>query len=362
MGPRATATSGFVVLFCVFGHSVVLYSCHSPAWFCPPPNTSSHQQFDLEPEGRVHLKINYKRTSAGLYLGPVLLLSLLPLVLLFQKSNPPPPFHFAAAEREFVESKTAPKRRGALKRRKIHQVNAHKFMARFFRQPTFCSHCSKFIWGLGKQGYQCQGLNKGRVCPCFRVVSAVSSTPRPPPRPNKCAAWCCTRSATSWSSASALARAAASRRRAAATPRLDAEERGERGEASFHTQFMLACALRQNMTQRFNINIPHQFRKHNYKTPTFCDHCGSLLWGLYNQGQQCSGVLGERRNSALAPHQSTQHTLFTLFPPPYLHPRTRKPAATTCTTAARPACQTPAASTSGCWLRSWPSLAQPRRS
>lgn len=89
MGPRATATSGFVVLFCVFGHSVVLYSCHSPAWFCPPPNTSSHQQFDLEPEGRVHLKINYKRTSAGLYLGPVLLLSLLPLVLLFQKSNPP---------------------------------------------------------------------------------------------------------------------------------------------------------------------------------------------------------------------------------------------------------------------------------
>ncbi|XP_077477104.1 protein kinase C eta type isoform X1 [Stigmatopora argus] len=115
------------------------------------------------------------------------------------------------------------RRQGAV-RRKVHQVNGHKFMSTFLRQPTFCFHCKDFIWGVfGKQGYQCQ------VCTC--VVH------------KRC-----------------------------------------------HQQVVTVCPRMkrsESICSGFSINLPHQFNIHNYKTPTFCNHCGSLLWGFVRQGLQC---------------------------------------------------------------------------
>ncbi|EPY80341.1 hypothetical protein CB1_000843007 [Camelus ferus] len=130
-------------------------------------------------------------------------------------------------ERVFRERMRPRKRQGAVRRR-VHQVNGHKFMATYLRQPTYCSHCRDFIWGvIGKQGYQCQ------VCTC--VVH------------KRC-----------------------------------------------HELIITKCTgLKKQETpdevgsQRFSVNMPHKFGIHNYKVPTFCDHCGSLLWGLLRQGLQC---------------------------------------------------------------------------
>ncbi|ESO87648.1 hypothetical protein LOTGIDRAFT_127378 [Lottia gigantea] len=128
-------------------------------------------------------------------------------------------------EKVFKEKDLVIRRRGAMRRR-VHQVHGHKFMATLFRQPTFCSLCKDFIWGLFKQGYQCQ------VCTC--VVH------------KRC-----------------------------------------------HQHVVTKCpGSRESGTDeavgtRFNINIPHRFQCHNYKRPSFCDHCGSLLYGIIKQGLQC---------------------------------------------------------------------------
>ena len=38
-------------------------------------------------------------------------------------------------------------------RRKVHRRNGHKYMATYLKQPTFCAHCKKFIFGvINKQG------------------------------------------------------------------------------------------------------------------------------------------------------------------------------------------------------------------
>ena len=52
--------------------------------------------------------------------------------------------------------------------------------------------------------------------------------------------------------------------------------------------FLISFCL-QIIKERFNIDLPHRFKVYNYKSPTFCDHCGSMLYGLFRQGLKCEG-------------------------------------------------------------------------
>uniref|UniRef100_A0A3Q3W3Q0 Protein kinase C n=1 Tax=Mola mola TaxID=94237 RepID=A0A3Q3W3Q0_MOLML len=118
-------------------------------------------------------------------------------------------------------------RRGAIKQAKIHIIKCHEFSATFFPQPTFCSVCKEFVWGLNKQGYQCRQCNAAIHKKCIDKVIAK-----------------CTGSAINSK------------------------------ETMIHKE-------------RFKIDMPHRFKVHNYKSPTFCEHCGTLLWGLARQGLKC---------------------------------------------------------------------------
>ncbi|KAM4615287.1 protein kinase C theta type isoform 1-T1 [Polymixia lowei] len=133
----------------------------------------------------------------------------------------------AEVEREREGLFALHQRRGAIKQAKVHVVKCHEFSATFFPQPTFCSVCKEFVWGLNKQGYQCRQCNAAIHKKCIDKVIAT-----------------CTGSAVNSK------------------------------ETMIHKE-------------RFKIDMPHRFKVYNYKSPTFCEHCGTLLWGLAKQGLKC---------------------------------------------------------------------------
>ncbi|EDW62550.1 putative protein kinase C delta type homolog isoform X3 [Drosophila virilis] len=131
----------------------------------------------------------------------------------------------------YVDRRTRPRsitnRRGAIKHQKTHDINGHRFVAKFFRQPTFCAFCNLFLWGFGKQGYQC--------IICQTVVHKKCH--------EKLLGKC---SGSVFNSASTIL-----------------------------------------LRERFKIDMPHRFKPHTFMSPTFCDHCGSLMGGFFIQGLKC---------------------------------------------------------------------------
>ncbi|XP_078517760.1 protein kinase C delta type isoform X3 [Lissotriton helveticus] len=184
---------------------------------CKKGNGRAEFWLDLQPQGRVLMSVQYLLEDTGCATG---------CILSFEDHSRPT-LYSKQPVREDEGLVTINRRRGAIKQAKIHYIKNHEFTAIFFRQPTFCSVCKEFVWGLNKQGYKCRQCNAAIHKKCIDKIIGR-----------------CTGSATN----------------------------------SRDTVFQ---------KERFNIDMPHRFKAYNYKSPTFCDHCGSLLWGLVKQGLKC---------------------------------------------------------------------------
>uniref|UniRef100_A0A8C5MIH1 Protein kinase C n=1 Tax=Leptobrachium leishanense TaxID=445787 RepID=A0A8C5MIH1_9ANUR len=168
---------------------------------CKKNNGNMEIWIELKPQGRMIMNAKY-----------------------FLEQSDPKGHYDSKSENQFALHQ----RRGAIKQAKIHYVKHHEFTATFFPQPTFCSVCHEFVWGLNKQGYQCRQCNVSIHKKCIDIVIAK-----------------CTGSAVNSS------------------------------DTVLHKE-------------RFKIDMPHRFKVYNYKSPTFCEHCGTLLWGFAKQGLKCA--------------------------------------------------------------------------
>ncbi|KAF8791393.1 putative protein kinase C delta type like protein [Argiope bruennichi] len=135
-------------------------------------------------------------------------------------------------------------RRGAVKLQNVHEAKGHAFVAKFFRQPTFCAFCKEFLWGFGKQGYQCLACQVAVHKKCHEKFLG------------KC------------------------------------------------TGSTLKSQATQYLRERFKIDVPHRFQVHTFRSPTFCNHCGSLLYGFRKQGLKCTRKFLDFVSRSPAPYNS----------------------------------------------------------
>eukprot|EP00039_Didymoeca_costata_P006650 m.92118 g.92118 ORF g.92118 m.92118 type:complete len:951 (+) comp13338_c0_seq1:124-2976(+) len=122
------------------------------------------------------------------------------------------------------EGSTRTLRRVAVKEPKLVEIKGHKLIPRFFKKPTYCAHCRKFLFGLKSPGFRCMECKFSCHEKCHEYINFTCK----------------------------------------GADEVDAVE---------------------SMAPR----SPHKFVPHSYKSPTFCDHCGSLLYGLRKQGMRCKG-------------------------------------------------------------------------
>eukprot|EP00117_Sycon_ciliatum_P006108 scpid23409/ scgid0853/ Serine/threonine-protein kinase D3; Protein kinase C nu type; Protein kinase EPK2; nPKC-nu len=200
-------------------------------------------------------------------------------------------------------------------------INPHRLSVKSYKSPAFCDYCGQMLFGLVRQGLQCEGCgyNFHKRC-AYRIPNNCPGVKRQPKTPRRFSKHRSDKSESSLHVASiSHSCTLPSQASVDSVMSLPANHRRNslpRQPRSFDHESLQSAPVgpatspshghgkppkrsnswfgrpvwidREIASRRdCEVEVPHTFVLHNYKRPTICMLCRRLLIGLIRQGMQC---------------------------------------------------------------------------
>ncbi|KAM9827413.1 protein kinase D4 [Neosynchiropus ocellatus] len=149
------------------------------------------------------------------------------------------------------------------------KIYPHSLLVHSYRTPTFCHLCGEMLWGLVRQGLQCDGcgLDFHKRC-AYRLVNDCSRARRQ------------VGASVSLFQPRHVQTRLLSNHRGGSLEEISKSKPSSRPPSWAEPPEWLPVGDKAQ--------VPHTFHIHSYTKPTVCQHCHRLLRGLFRQGLQCS--------------------------------------------------------------------------
>ena len=186
----------------------------------------------------------------------------------------------------------------------VDKVSPHVLNVHSYKSPTFCDYCGQMLFGLVRQGLQCNMCNYNFHKRCaYKVPNNCSHKVKAPYLHGEKSL--STGSSTGSTTSTHLSTGTGCsvdvpqrrpRSNSGSGPSLAEDDTDSGyGGASRSRSGVSQCSgssgrpawIDRALASADRPKVPHRFAVHSYKKPTVCSHCKKLLVGLFRQGLQC---------------------------------------------------------------------------
>eukprot|EP01103_Thecamoeba_quadrilineata_P015386 TRINITY_DN4848_c0_g1_i2.p1 TRINITY_DN4848_c0_g1~~TRINITY_DN4848_c0_g1_i2.p1 ORF type:complete len:1104 (-),score=200.10 TRINITY_DN4848_c0_g1_i2:48-3359(-) len=157
---------------------------------------------------------------------------------------------------------------------------AHKFVLYHFNKPTWCQVCSKFIWGIGKQGFCCTDCKFSSHKECLSKCPANCGQVKDKDIKDNT-----NNNRTSLSTNAQVPGTSSPKDMSTSQP---IHPKSMNTSLATSGGFLSKSTKTTDKKPITDLNIKnHDFESHHFKRPRWCDICKTFIWGIGNQGFKC---------------------------------------------------------------------------